>query len=299
MFENIVMKKMLFVINPISGGAEKEDAKQLIEQWWERQGIDARWHETTGEDDAGKLGQQLEQDSPDAVVACGGDGTINLVGRTLLNKDVPMGIIPLGSANGLATDLCISDNVPQALDVLARPRVKAIDVLRINGEYYSFHLADLGYNARLIEEFESTPERGKLDYARSFLHVARNRPLSHFTVTTAGRQIKRKSVMAAFANAQRYGTGAVINPNGRLDDGKFELCLFLPWPRWYLAWMTLLFFIGQINKSRYVKIISCDELTLRSEEALPLQIDGELIGNCREVKVEVLPQRVKVLMPGD
>lgn len=294
----MVMKKMLFVINPVSGGVDKKAAKNQIERWWQRHNIDGKWLETTGNGDAKALREQLLEEPPQAVIACGGDGTINLVGRQVLGKDISMGILPLGSANGLATDLGIPDNVGQALDVLREPAQLEMDALLINERYYCFHLADMGYNAQLIQEFESGGSRGKRGYARSFLRVARNRPLAKYTLRTDQGSFKRRSIMAAFANARRYGTGAIVNPRGQLDDGRFELCLFLPWPRWYLLWISLLFFIGKIDRSRYVKIIACQQLELQTDRPLPLQIDGEMIGDYTQVTVNVVPEKVRVLVPG-
>lgn len=288
---------MLFVINPISGGADKKAAKDQIQHWWQANNISGKWLETTGQADARGIRQRLSEEPPDAVIACGGDGTINLVGQQLVGRNIPMGILPLGSANGLARDLGIPDNVAQALDVLKCPSELEMDALLINERYYCFHLADMGYNARLIQEFESGKARGKSGYARSFLRVAQNRPLAKYRLQTDQGSFKRRSVMAAFANARQYGTGAVVNPHGRLDDGRFELCLFLPWPRWYLLWMSLLFFIGKIDKSRYVKIVSCQQLDLQTDRPLPLQVDGEMIGNCTQASVKVVPEKVRVLVP--
>ena len=291
------MRKFLFVINPIAGGNDKAAYQHEIEAWFKQHQLQHQWMATTGEDDAQSLRKQLEQHAPDAVVACGGDGTVNLVARTLLGTSTPMGIVPLGSANGLATDLSIPGNVGEALDVLLHGHTMEVDGLLINKEHYAFHLADMGYNARLVQEFESNTDRGKSGYARSFLRVARNRPLAKFDIKADDLHFRRRSIMATFANARRYGTGAIVNPNGKLDDGRFELCLFLPWPRWYLLWISVLFFIGQIDKSRYVEIVSCQKLQLSVDRPLPLQVDGELVGEHTEVRVEIVPEKVIVLVP--
>jgi YegS/Rv2252/BmrU family lipid kinase len=293
------MKKVLFVINPISGGNAKEACKQTVEAWWQQHGIHGQWMETSGEQDLEQLEALIKTQAPDTVVACGGDGTVNLVARALLGTSIHMGILPVGSANGLATELCIPENVPEALDVLLHAQPFSMDGLLINGKHYAFHLADVGYNARLIQEFESEKVRGKRAYARSFLKVARNRPLAKLTISTDEKTFSKRSVMATFANARQYGTGAIVNPEGRLDDGQFELCLFLPWPRWYLLWMSVLFFIGQIDKSRYVKIIRCRSLKVETDRPMPLQIDGELAGEQRSISVEISPDKVQVLSPMD
>ncbi len=291
------MEKILFVINPISGGNEKEDCKATVEKWWQQHQLNGQWMETTGEGDLERINTLIQEEKPETVVACGGDGTVNLVARALLGTPVNMGILPLGSANGLATELCIPGNVPKALDVLLEGQPLPLDGLLINGKHHAFHLADVGYNARLVQEFESGDQRGQLGYVRSFLRVARNRPLAKFKIQADQKIFSRRGVMATFANARRYGTGAIVNPDGRTDDGQFELCLFLPWPRWYLVWMSVLFFIGQIDKSRYVKIIPCRTLQLEADRPMPLQVDGELVGEARSISVEVLKDKVQVLRP--
>jgi diacylglycerol kinase family enzyme len=262
-----------------------------------RQNIEGHIYETTGDQDEGAIEQQLKRWLPELVVACGGDGTLNMVARQLLGTDIQMGILPLGSANGLARDLCIPDNVAQALDVLRSGKLLQLDVLLINNKHHCLHLSDMGYNARLIQEFESDAHRGKWGYIKSFFKVVRERPLAKFRVQSGNRTFKRRSVMATFANARRYGTGAIVNPQGQLNDGQFETCLFLPWPRWYLLWMSLLFFIGQIERSRYVKIWPGKRVRVESDRPLPLQVDGELIGECDAVEVEILPEKVQVLVP--
>lgn len=291
------MNKILFVINPISGGTSKTNVSAQIEGWCGARQVEGQFFKTTGKNDGTRLSERIQQDKPDVVVACGGDGTLNLTAQQLLGSPIRLGILPLGSANGLATDLCISENVKEALDVLAHGQITNLDMLLINGQYHCLHLSDVGYNARLIQEFEKDASRGQWGYLKSFLKVARARPLAKFHIDIDGHQHVHRGIMATFANAQRYGTGAIVNPHGQLDDGKFETCIFMPWPRWYLAWMSVLFFIGRVDKSRYVKILPGKEVNLQSDRPLPLQVDGELIGEYSSVKVQVLPEKVSVIVP--
>lgn len=289
--------KILFVVNPISGGKAKTEVKRLIQNWCSQHQVNGRIIETTGENDAALISEYLQVFAPVTVVACGGDGTLNLVAQQLLGTSINLGILPLGSANGLATELCIPDNVPKALDVLESGHTVHLDVLLVNEQHHCLHLADIGYNARLIQEFESDAHRGKWGYFKSFLRVVQNRPLAKFRIKIGGRQYEHRGVMATFANARSYGTGAVVNPNGKPDDGKFETCIFMPWPRWHIIWMSILFFIGQIDKSKYVKILSGDHVKINTDRPLPLQVDGELIGDYKTVEVRVLPEKLKVFVP--
>ncbi|MEQ8705519.1 MAG: diacylglycerol kinase family lipid kinase [Phaeodactylibacter sp.] len=293
------MNGILFVVNPVSGGTAKAAPKTLIEQWCSQQEVVYQLFETTGKEDAARLAERIEQAQPAIVVACGGDGTLNLVARQLLGTSMTLGILPLGSANGLATDLRIPENVGAALDVLSTGHTLNLDVLLINERHHCLHLSDIGYNARLIQEFESDTERGKRGYLKSFFRVARERPLARFRIQLGEHRYVRRGVMATFANARRYGTGAIVNPFGQLDDGQFETCIFMPWPRWYLLWMSILFFIGRVDKSKYVKILSGDQVRVDADRPLPLQVDGELVGDVQSVVVRILPEKVKVLIPNE
>lgn len=99
-------------------------------------------------------------------------------------------------------------------------------------------------------------ERGKIGYAKGFLLVIRDRPVARVRYREDEKWKEKKIVMAVFANARKYGTGAIINSDGKLDDGAFEVVLFRPWPRWYSIFLGLLSYLGRIKKSAYVKVLS-------------------------------------------
>jgi diacylglycerol kinase (ATP) len=292
------MRRLLFVINPISGGLDKKEPVGRLEAGCVAQNWSYRILETTGEQDDRRITTAIETFAPDTVVAGGGDGTVNLVARVLLDHPhCRLGILPLGSANGLATDLGIPSNVSGALEVLRTGRLVAMDALRIQQDHYCFHLADIGYNAELVARFERTGLRGKLGYARELLRTILRRPVARCELTVDGHSFRQRAVMITFANGQRYGTGAVVNPAGRLDDGCFEVCIFQPWPRWYLVWMVLLAFVGRIDKSRWVKIIPARRAEVVVEPPLALQADGEGLGKPRRVSVVLAPKKVSLWVP--
>ncbi|MCO6480349.1 MAG: diacylglycerol kinase family lipid kinase [Phaeodactylibacter sp.] len=291
------MRQLLFVINPIAGGMDKAEAKARIERYCPEKKWNFQLLETTGDGDAARIEKAIAGFSPDTVVACGGDGTVNLAAQALLGRDCRLGILPLGSANGLATEFGISKNIEEALDVLSSGKVVAMDALKVNGEHFCFHLSDIGYNAKLIQSFEREGTRGQLGYARQFLRTMRERPVNDYHIEIEGRRLKQRAVMVTFANARRYGTGAVINPRGHISDGQFEVCIFRPWPRWYIFWLGVLFFAGRLDESRYVKILSVKDVTVRTASPLPLQVDGELLGEQVKVRVEILAEKVEAWAP--
>ncbi|HEY8401600.1 MAG TPA: acylglycerol kinase family protein, partial [Cytophagaceae bacterium] len=157
--------KLLFVINPISGGTSKETLEESIYDFCQSHSINPNIYFTTGitEKDKENLLSIQQQYQPDAIIAVGGDGTINLVAGQLVNTPTPIGILPAGSANGLAKDLDIPENIEEALQVIYRFNIKKIDTLKIN-DINCFHLSDFGFNARVCHRFADSLWRGKLSY---------------------------------------------------------------------------------------------------------------------------------------
>ncbi|HYH56260.1 MAG TPA: diacylglycerol kinase, partial [Anseongella sp.] len=168
--------------------------------------------------------------------------------------------------------------------------------LRING-HFSLHLADVGFNARVVKRFEQDKKRGLLVYARHLFRELFLIKVYRFQILCDGRKFKRKAVSLTFANSSKYGTGAVINPVGRIDDGKFELCIVKPFPKYYLPVIAFKFFAGNVHESDYVEIVSCREALITCSRKTTLQIDGEVIGKTSQIKVEMFSRSVKIILP--
>jgi YegS/Rv2252/BmrU family lipid kinase len=295
---NNPVRKLLFVINPIAGGVDKADAKSRIERYCPSRNWTYRFLETTGEADEQRIRSAIEAFTPDTVVAGGGDGTINLVARTLLgHSGCRLGILPLGSANGLAGELGIGPNVEAALEVLSTGRVVAMDALLVQETHYSFHLADIGYNAQLIHNFEQADRRGRLGYLREAVRTLWERPYGRFHLTVDDQEWRTPAVMITFANGRRYGSGAFVNPDGAIDDGWFEVCIFRPWPRWYLIWLLIRSFLGRVESSRWVRILPAQRVRLQVDRPLPLQVDGEALGTTDQVSVAIAKEKVGIWLP--
>lgn len=291
------IRRLLFVINPVSGNMDKRQAKSAIKEFCPARQWEYRLMNTTGEQDEERIKAAIAEYEPDTVVAGGGDGTVNLVAKTLINTAIKLGILPLGSANGLATEFDISTNVQEALDVLENGKAVPMDVLKINRQHYCFHLADIGYNAKMIQHLEGGKELGQWSYILEFFRTMKERPATKVQIKLPDRQLKQKVAMITFANARRYGTGAVVNPDGKINDGKLEVCVFKPWPRWYLLWLGFHFFIGRLDESDYVDIYPAESVEIEAKDALPLQSDGELLGEMKSVKVAVAEETIEVWVP--
>ena len=168
--------------------------------------------------------------------------------------------------------------------------------MRINDKT-CIHLADVGLNARVVKRFEKDPKRGLLTYARHLFGEMFLLKTYTFRIVIDGVKIKRKGVSITFANASKYGTGAVINPEGKLDDGKFELVIIKPFPGIKLLSIAWKMFVNRLHTSDYVEIISCRNAQVFSNKKTTLQIDGEVFGKVKEIGIKSIPRALTVIIP--
>lgn len=288
---------IIFAINPKAGNTDKGYLPALIHERSEAMGFDYTLYETTGKNDEEKLRALAEKLSPVMIAAAGGDGTCNLVARVVINTPLKMGIIPAGSANGMARELNIPRDLRAAIDLLVTGQTKIIDLVLVNGRHISIHLSDVGLNAKIIKRFEEENIRGLWGYARQLWRELLYVRHYHFEIITDGNRTHRTAISITIANASRFGTGAIINPAGRLDDGMFEVCIIRPFPFYYLFTLAVKFFRGTISNSKYISIISCRNAVIRCRKKLLLQVDGEVIGKVKEVSAQALPSAIMVVVP--
>ncbi len=288
--------KLFFIVNPISGGVDKEPFLKEARQLCELYGIEYQIFKTTGEKDNENALKGIDSFKPDKIVSVGGDGTTLFTATTLLDTNYPMGIIPLGSANGMATELYV-DPVPiNALrDIIMTEIVGALDLLLINGEHYTMHLGDVGINAQIVESYENDENRGMITYAKYFLaELHKLQPFS-VKVETNEESYKDQVLMAAICNARKYGTGVPLNTTGNPMDGKFEIVLLekLDLPSLIMAGMASL--NDKYLDSQKSKVITTTKARIEFDKPRLLQLDGEVIEPLQVIDIELLPGAARLL----
>jgi len=287
---------VLVIYNARSGAQENEQFQSLLEEKSKQYGFKSRVYKMAGDNCEGKIRKEIDDFHPDLLIAAGGDGTLNIVAKIAPDYQLPVLILPYGSANGMARELAIPNQIPAAYDILANYKVKPVDLLKVNN-FTCVHLADVGLNARIVKRFEEDPKRGLSTYARYLwreVFLIRSRS---FQIRYDGKQIKRSAVSITFANASKYGTGAVINPIGKIDDGKFELCIVKPFPRLKIFSLAWKMFLGNLQTSEYFEVISCREARLTNKRGIVLQVDGEVIGKVKQINIGIEPLALKLLLP--
>ena len=285
--------KILFVINP-SSGTGKTDWKQEIINFFKNKHESYEIFELTGKDDKSEIKKKLAEYNPCKVIAVGGDGTVKMVAEELLHTEMILGILPAGSANGMATELGIKDEVQEALDIIVNGKTQKIDVLKLNDKNQSIHLSDIGLNAMLVHYFEKGNQRGMLGYAKVMFKVFRKKRLMRLDIQVNGENISRAAYMAVIANARTYGTGAVINPEGNISDGKFELIIMR---KINLVHLFRMLVSHKPFNQDYIETIHAEKAVITSAKKNHFQVDGEYSGKTDKVIIEIIPSSLKVLVP--
>ncbi len=221
---------VLFLINPKSGtrlGGGVAETKALIERQANEAGYSAdcvvtqaAGHATELATEASILGKHV------AVVAVGGDGTVNETARGLRHSAMPLGILPLGSGNGLARHLGIPLMLETALAHFFKSQVQTIDSATLNGQPF-FCVAGLGFDAYVSQQFAQQPRRGWDTYVR----VSMQAYLDYLPQKVRVAGLETEVFSLAFANAGQFGNNAWVAPQATLTDGLLEVCTVTPFPK--------------------------------------------------------------------
>lgn len=287
-------KKYILVVNPISGDVDKSEILTKTLAFANEFEVEIIVYETSGEGDETAIQNLYAMHKPERILIAGGDGTIKMVGEALEKQDVIFGILPAGSANGLAVDLNLPTTIEENLSVSFHNHFIEMDMISINGKK-SLHLSDLGLNAELVKNYENGTTRGKLGYALQVITTLTEleEPFSA-KIEANNETTECVARMIVIANSQKYGTGVTINPNGVMNDGKFEIVM--------LKNLDLLVFgkiiTGNIPvNSEDVEIISTDSAIITTTKPVSFQIDGEYIGEETHLHIKILPAQMKVAIP--
>jgi YegS/Rv2252/BmrU family lipid kinase len=250
---------------------------------------------------ATELAREAVEAHADLVIAVGGDGTVNEVARGVMGSRASLGIVPVGSGNGLARALRLPLRPSRALEALEAGVSRAIDVGRLNGGLF-LNVAGTGFDAAVGAAFyragNSGRRRGFLGYLRlSLAEVRRYRP-EPLVLETEGARREVKPFMVTFANGPQYGSGAVINPGGLLDDGRLEAVSF----EYRGSILTVLsaaprLFLGGLPGVRGYERISASRVTVAAGSPLPIHRDGDPAESSDRIEVELVPRALNVVVP--
>jgi diacylglycerol kinase (ATP) len=286
--------KLLFVINPVSGGKEKNDWETSIRDYFKDIPHIAEFYLLTGGNDKSSLQHYIQTITPDRVVAVGGDGTVKMVTELLKETSIPLGIIPAGSANGMAKELAIPLVIEEAIKIIMEGKCEKVDCIKINEEEICIHVSDIGLNAMLVKYFEKSKKRGMWGYGKAIFKVLWEKQKMAVTITTDEGTVKRQAYMVALANARKYGTGANINPDGNVSDGKFEIIIVR---KLNVLEIFKAIFTDRSFRPEKIEVFSTTNLEMDIHRKAYFQVDGEYKGKVKSIKARILPGAINVMLP--
>lgn len=286
--------RLALLINPTSGSQKSKEVFSYL-PFLEQAGKKIEVFEWKNRDEINSLPEKILQWNPDAVVAVGGDGTVNFSGKFLLHKNIPLGIIPTGSGNGLARHLGIPMKLEDAVKKLISPRLLKIDAGKIDGNFF-FCSAGLGYDALIAHRFANLKKRGLWGYTReSILALGQFKP-QPFKVTFNEKIHHFDALILTFGNAAQYGNNAYIAPQADITDGLLELTVIEKINPLKVPVLVYKLFNKNLHLDSGVKTFSSNHFLVQLQESGIIHYDGES-GTCgKEVILEIIPSALQVLV---
>jgi diacylglycerol kinase (ATP) len=285
--------KLLFIMNPVSG-TNKIDWKKEIKSYFNNRPFTIEISDLPDHCDTNKLKEVIKNINPDRVIAIGGDGTLKLVAECIGGMNIPVGLLPAGSANGMARELGIPETPRQALDIIAKGDTKKIHLVEINNQK-CIHLSDIGFNAFVVKKFESEKKRGMWGYIKAAWKVLWAHHRLKVRIKADDRYIQREAAMVVIANATRYGTGVVINPKGKLDDKLFEIVIIKKIS--FKEILKMRFTHSPFDSSK-TELFQTASLEINSRRKAHFQVDGEYLGKVTRVEAKIVPDALEMIVPG-
>lgn len=250
--------------------------------------------------DATRLAREAAERGDDAVIAVGGDGTVNEVAAGLVGSGTALGIVPMGSGNGLARTLGLPLRPAAALVALETAVTRRMDVGRANGRIF-LNVAGAGFDAVVGEDFHAHGRRGGRRGILTYVRLSARRIFSYlpetWTLRAGGRSFGGKALVVAFVNGRQYGGGATLSPGGRMDDGSFEVAVIEDAPAWELVLGAPRLFLGGLDRFRPFRLFPATEAVLEGPAAFPHHRDGEPEAPVARLEVTLDRRALSVLVP--
>jgi YegS/Rv2252/BmrU family lipid kinase len=289
------MKNIAFIVNPISGTKTKNRVTKLIRELLNKELFSPTVVVTEYAGHATQLAQQFALEGYYAVIAVGGDGTINEVGKGLCGTNTALGIIPNGSGNGFARHLEISTRMNRAVEMLNNSEVISVDYCTVNDIPF-FSTFGVGFDALVAQDFSNT-SRGLKGYIESILKDIFQYKPEQYHLQGEGIDLTTSAFLINFANASQWGYDACIAPKASLQDGWMDVAIVSEFPLIKAPELAWQLFTKSIDENHYMHTIRAKEIMLeRENESSPVHIDGTPTQMAKDLHIKIVEDGLKVLV---
>lgn len=297
-------RKILYFINPVSGPRRNPMLAELIADKTLAQEIPFEITFTNASADYPGLADKIKREGITDIVICGGDGTVSQVVPYLLDIKVNVGIIPIGSGNGLALAAKIPRNINKALQIIFNGTPTFIDSFFIN-EKFSCMLCGVGFDAQVAHDFALQPRRGLVTYVQqSVKNFIKAQPY-RFDVTHKGITFSTEAYFISVANSNQFGNNFTIAPKASLHDGLLDVIVVKKMSKARMVWTVLKQIrSGEVGTQEDVNFhknevmyFQADKLIIHNHQLAPLHIDGDPAETDKKFKIEILKKAFKLIIP--
>ena len=292
----ILMKHIVFIMNPISGSASKAAIPKLIENRLDKSLFSYEIINTEYAGHASVIAKEAADRGVDIVVAIGGDGTVNEVGRALVHTNTAMGIIPCGSGNGLARHLQIPMDSGKAIQLLNLCEIHDLDYGVINDRIF-FCTCGMGFDAFISMKFSEAEKRGPITYVENILKEGlKYKPETYEIEDETGKK-HYKAFLVSVANASQYGNNAYIAPQASMRDGLLDVIIMEPFDMLEAPQISIDMFNKTLNKNSKIKTFKAKSIHIHRNKGQGLiHYDGEPTVTDDDVNIHIQEKGIKVVV---
>ena len=285
--------KILFIVNPISGTGKQKKLNSILGKTLDYNLFSPTIVHTERAGHATELSREAIGQY-DYVVAVGGDGTVNEVVKGLTGSETTMGIIPVGSGNGLARHLNIPMDMDEAIKVINKRLTERIDTVKINDEL-SVNVSGVGFDAHVAHKFAKNGKRGSIPYVKIAATEFQKYKSEAYKIVADGKPMFRNAFMISLANSIQFGNNALISPEAKINDGLVDICILSEFPKVEAGAVAARLFNRTMHKSKFIEIIRASKVEIDTNHPIVGHIDGEPVIFNDMLNIEVQPASLRII----
>ena len=288
-------KRIVFIVNPISGTGSKTSVVNSIEENIDKNKFDYEISTTEYAGHATILASRAAGENVHAVVAVGGDGTVNEVARSVVHTQTALGIVPCGSGNGLARHLQIPMIPEKAIRIINEDTIHCLDHGVINGHPF-FCTCGVGFDAFIIQKFAESGKRGLKTYVENTLREGLIYKPDTYTIEDEKGTFKDKAFLIACANASQYGNNAFIAPYASMKDGLMDVIVMEPFNPLEAPQIVLQLFNKTLPQNSHVKTFRSQKIKIHRNGTGAVHCDGDPFVTGEDINIEIIKQSFNVMV---
>ena len=282
-------------MNPISGTIRKSGIPKIIEKTLDKEYYEFSIAETNYSGHAYEIAKDAKEKGFYAVVAVGGDGTVNEVAKAIVHSDTALGILPCGSGNGLARHLMLPLDIQKAVEVINMHTVHDLDYGLINNIPF-FCTCGMGFDAFISMKFAEAGKRGPVTYLENILREGlKYKPETYEIIDENGTSIRRAFLISC-ANASQYGNNAYIAPQASMSDGLLDITIMEPLDMIEASQISIDMFNKTLNNNSKIKTFKTKNIQVHREKAGFIHYDGEPVMTDADVDISVVNKGIKIIV---